>query len=104
MKATYGFRATMKAQPGKGDALTRLLLDATRDGGPASNPACVFFVVSRSASDADVVHVTEGWTTKEAHAENFAREASRAFTASLGPLVATAAYGDDTPVGGKFAL
>lgn len=104
MKATYGFRASMKAQPGKGDELVTALLSAVENDGPASNPECVFFVVTRSLSNRDVVHVTEGWTSKEAHAENFAREASRAFTAKLGALVAGADYGDDAPAGGKFEL
>ncbi len=36
MKATYGFRATMTARPGKGDELIDLLLSATTDGSGAS--------------------------------------------------------------------
>ena len=73
MKATYGFRATMTARPGKGDELVDLLLSATTDGsGPSEH--CVVYLVGRSASNRDVVHVTEGWTTREAHAENFATE------------------------------
>lgn len=71
MKATYGFRATMTARPGKGDELIDLLLSATTDGSGASEN-CVVYLVGRSASNSDVVHVTEGWTTREAHAENFA--------------------------------
>jgi len=35
VKATYGFRATMKARPGKGDELVALLLPATTGSGPA---------------------------------------------------------------------
>ena len=76
MKATYGFRATMTARPGKGDELLDLLLSATTDG-PAANDACVVFLVGRSASNCDVVHVTEGWTTREAHAKNFASEQAK---------------------------
>ena len=38
MKATYGFRATMTAHPGKGDELVGLLLSATRGTGPATHP------------------------------------------------------------------
>lgn len=104
MKARHGFRATMKAAPGKGDVLVQTLLAAVAPGGPASNPECVFFVVTRSLTNRDEVHVTEGWTSKEAHAENFAREASRTFTASLSGLVTDAQYADDVPVGGKFEL
>jgi hypothetical protein len=36
MKATYGFRATMTARPGKGDELIDLLLSATTEGSGAS--------------------------------------------------------------------
>src|SRR5262245_38054324 len=101
MKATYGFRATMNAKPGKADELIEALLGAVNDG-PASNPSCVFFVVTRSATQPDVVHLTEGWTSKEAHAENFASERSRAFTAKLAALVGDGTqYSDDVPVGGK---
>lgn len=105
MKATYGFRATMNAHPGKGDELAELLLGAVKDNGPAANPNCVFFVVTRSANHRDVVHLTEGWTSKEAHAENFASEQSRAFTAKLATLVGEGTqYTDEVPAGGKFAL
>lgn len=105
MKPTYGFRATMNARPGQGDALVETLLTAVAPGGPACNPNCLFFVVTRSLAQRDVVHVTEGWTSKEAHAENFASESSRAFMAKLGALVGDGAqYGDDLPVGGKFQL
>jgi quinol monooxygenase YgiN len=102
MKATYGFRATMTAHPGKGDELVTLLLSATSGTGPATNGNCVVFLVGRSASNGDIVHVTEGWTTKEAHAENFASERAKAFTAKIAPLVAEAQYQDEVPVGGKF--
>ena len=63
MKATYGFRATMTARPGKGDELVDLLLSATTDGSGASEH-CVVYLVGRSASNREVVHVTEGWTTR----------------------------------------
>jgi quinol monooxygenase YgiN len=103
MKATYGFRATMRARPGKGDELVALLLTAATDAGPATNENCLLYLVGRSASDPDVVHVTEGWTTKEAHTANFAGEATEALVAKLAPLVTEqGAYQDEVPVGGKF--
>jgi quinol monooxygenase YgiN len=102
MKATYGFRATMTARPGKGDELVDLLLRATTDG-PAANDACVVFLVGRSASNGDVVHVTEGWTMQEAHAENFASDHAKAFTARIAPLVdGEVQYQDELPVGGRL--
>ncbi len=105
MKATYGFHATMTARAGKGDELVDALLSAARPDGPANNPSCVFFFVSRSAANRDVVQVTEGWLSKEAHAANFNSEASKAFTAKLATLIGgEATYSDDVPVGGKFNL
>lgn len=103
MKATYGFQATMTAQPGKGDALLALLLGATTGTGPATHDGCVLFLVGRSASNPDVVQVTEGWTSQEAHAENFARPESQAFTASIAAqLDGDARYLDLVPVGGTW--
>jgi hypothetical protein len=47
--------------------------------------------------------VTEGWTTKEAHAEMFATEAARAHLEKVLPLISDGAqYQDEVPVGGKF--
>ena len=97
MKATYGFRATMTAHHGKGDELVDLLLSAT------TSDDCVLYLVGRSASNRDVVYVTEGWITKEAHAENFASERARAFVARIAPLVTDGGrYEDEVPVGGKL--
>ena len=102
MKATYGFRATMTARPGKGDELVDLLLSATIDGSGASEH-CVVYLVGRSASNRDVVHVTEGWTSREAHAENFASEQAKAFVARIVPLLGDGPqYQDEVPVGGTF--
>ena len=103
MKATHGFRAAVTARPGKGDELAALLLSATSGEGPATSNDCVLFLVGRSASNPDVLSVWEGWTTKEAHAKNFASERARAFTAKIAALVAgDSRYEDEVPIGGKF--
>lgn len=105
MKATYGFHATMTARAGKCDEMVETLLRVVEDDGPATNSNCVFFLVTRSAADRDVVHVTEGWTSKEAHAANFGTEKSKMFTAKLAALIGgEAKYSDDVPVGGRFNL
>jgi quinol monooxygenase YgiN len=102
-KARHGFRATMKALPGKGDELVELLLSAATGNGPATNENCIVYLVGRSATDKDVVHVLEGWTSREAHAENFASEWAKAFVAKLAPLVSgEAQYQDEVPIGGKW--
>jgi quinol monooxygenase YgiN len=103
MNATYGFHATMTARSGKGDELVDILLRATTSTGPATSENCVLYLVGRSAGNKDVVHVTEGWTTKEAHAENFASEQAKAFLAKIAALVSEGAqYQDEVPIGGKF--
>lgn len=101
MNATFGFRATMTARPGEGDALVELLLRATGGTGPGTNPDCLLYLVERSPHDRDIVHVTEGWTTKGAHATNFARPESQALVAEISGLVAgDAQYEDVVPAGG----
>ena len=78
-----------------------MLLDAPS----LPNEDCVVFLVARSASDPDVVHVTEGWTSEEAHGRFFAGEEAQALVAKLEPLLAgESEYIDEVPVGGKAAF
>lgn len=101
MTISHGFHAIMTAQPGRGDELVDLLLDA-----PAlDNDDCVVFLVGRSAGNPDVVHVTEGWTTPEAHSRFFASAGAQDLVAKLQPLLAgESQYTDEVPVGGKAAI
>jgi quinol monooxygenase YgiN len=101
MALNHGFHATMTAQPGKGDDLVEFLLDAPS----LLNEDCVVFLVSRSAGNPDVVYVTEGWTSEEAHGRFFATEDAQALVAKLQPLLAgESQYIDEVPVGGKAAF
>jgi quinol monooxygenase YgiN len=101
MKINHGFHAVMTAQVGKGDELVGLLLDAPS----LPNEDCVVFLVGRSASDSDVVYVTEGWTSVEAHGTFFATEEAQALVAKLQPLLAgESQYVDEVPVGGKASF
>ena len=101
MPLTHGFHATMTAQPGKGAALVEFLLAAPS----MSNEDCVVFLVGRSAADPDIVHVTEGWTTPEAHSRFFATTEAQALVGQLQPLLAgEPAYTDEIPIGGKAAI
>ncbi|WP_413759721.1 putative quinol monooxygenase [Streptomyces sp. MMBL 11-3] len=102
MTVTYGFNATLTAGPGLGDRVVDLLLTGLDEGSPGASEHCVVYLVSRSASDPDVVHVTEGWTSEEAHHRLFAGEAARAVVAQLDGLLAEEpVYTDYVPVGGK---
>ncbi|MFC4035537.1 putative quinol monooxygenase [Streptomyces polygonati] len=101
MAVRHGFHATVTARPGKADELVAFLLDAPS----LSNEDCVVFLVSRSAGNPDIVHVTEGWTSQEAHAGFFATEGAQALVAKLQPLLAgESEYVDAVPVGGKAAF
>jgi quinol monooxygenase YgiN len=101
MIVKHGFHATMTAQPGKGDELIELLLNAPS----LPNRDCVVFLVGRSASNPDIVYVTEGWTSQQAHSTFFATEQAQAFVAKLQPLLAgESQYTDGVPVGGKAAF
>jgi quinol monooxygenase YgiN len=105
MIVNYGFNATMTAKPGMGDRLVDLLLSGLDEGSPAASDFCVVYLVSRSASDPDVVHVTEGWTSEEDHHRIFAGEAAQAIVAQVdGLLAAESAYTDYVPVRGKAAF
>lgn len=101
MIVKHGFHATMTALPGKGDEVIALLLDAPS----LPNVDCVVFLVGRSAGNPDVVYVTEGWTSQEAHSAFFATEPAQALVAKLQPLMAgESQYTDELPVGGKPAF
>ncbi|WP_327372238.1 putative quinol monooxygenase [Streptomyces sp. NBC_01217] len=105
MIANYGFNATLTAKPDMGDQLVDLLLTGLNEGSPGASEYCVVYLVSRSASDPDVVHVTEGWTSEEDHHRIFAGEAAQAIVAQIDALLAKESqYTDYVPVRGKAAF
>ncbi|CAM5705835.1 putative quinol monooxygenase [Streptomyces canus] len=105
MIAKYGFNATLTARAGMGDRLVDLLLTGLAEGSPGASEHCVVYLVSRSASAPDVVHVTEGWTSEEDHHRIFAGEAAQSIVAQIEGLLATESeYTDYVPVRGKAAF
>ncbi|MFE6286209.1 putative quinol monooxygenase [Streptomyces sp. NPDC057877] len=105
MIVNYGFQATLTAKPGLGGQLADLLLTGLDEGSPGASEHCVVYLVSRSASDPDVVHVTEGWTSEEDHHRIFAGEAAQAIVARIGGLLAKESeFSDYVPVRGKAAF
>ena len=88
-----------------GDQLVKLLLSGLDEGNPASTEYCLVYLVSRSASNPDVVHITEGWTSEEDHHRIFAGEAAQAMVAQFVALLAgEPVYADYVPVSGKANL
>ncbi|MFE2186057.1 putative quinol monooxygenase [Streptomyces sp. NPDC059455] len=105
MIANYGFSATLTARPGMGDQLVDLLLTGLNEGSPGASEYCLVYLVSRSTSDPDVVHVAEGWTSEEDHDRVFASKTAHAIVAQIDPLLAKdSEYTDYVPVRGKSAL
>jgi quinol monooxygenase YgiN len=74
------------AQPGRGDELEGILLEAA--AGTETDDDCLLYIVSRSPADADTVFVTEAWTTREAHDRSLEDEAARTLIARAMPLMA----------------
>lgn len=102
MTAAYGFNAVLTAKPGAGDQLVDLLLSGLDEGNPGASEHCVVYLVSRSASDPDVVHITEGWTSEADHHRIFASPAAQAIVARVdGMLAKESEYTDYVPVLGK---
>jgi quinol monooxygenase YgiN len=83
---SYGMHVTFTAQPGRGDDLAAILLEAA--AGTQGDADCLLYVVSRSPADADTVYVTEAWTSREAHDGSLEDEATRALIARAMPLMA----------------
>ena len=105
MTVTYGFSATLTATTGRGDRLVDLLLTGLDEGSPGASEQCVVYLVSRSASAPDIVHVTEGWTSEEEHHRIFAGEAAQSMVVRIGELLAgEPEYTDYVPVRGKAAF
>jgi hypothetical protein len=88
-----------------GGQLVDLLLTGLHEGNPGSTEWCVVNLVSRSASNPDVAHVTEGWTSEEDHHRVFAGKAAGAILGQFGDLFAEEpTYTDCVPVGGEAAF
>jgi quinol monooxygenase YgiN len=100
MRATFGLHGSITAQPGKGEELGALLLEAAAlledfDG-------CLLYVVSCSADDSDTLWVTEAWTDRDAHGASLQDERVRAIIQRARPLIAGMSGGTElVPLGGK---
>ena len=61
----------------------QLVLSGLEEGNQASSEHCLVYLVCRSTSNPDVVHLTEGWTTEEDHHRLFAGDAAQAMVAKF---------------------
>ena len=92
----YGLIGKMTAQPGKRDALVRILLD-----GVSGMPGCLSYIVANDPDDGDVIWITEAWESQDAHAASLSLPAVREAIGKGRPLIAgMSAVAKTIPVGG----
>ena len=96
----FGLVGNFRAQPGQGDALADVLLQAAR--ALDANAECELYVISRSPDDPDAVWVSEVWTSREAHRGSLEDERIRQLIGQARPLIAGLGERFElSPVGGK---
>ena len=96
----FGLHGRFVAEPGQGDALEAILLEAAEALG--RREACRLYVVSRSPGDPESVWVTEAWTSRDEHERSLEDEAVRDLIGRARPLIADVADRTELrPVGGK---
>jgi quinol monooxygenase YgiN len=96
----YGLHGQFLAQPGKGDALAAILLEAAR--GLKANADCELYVIHRSAEEPDSVWVTEVWKSRDAHAASLDDPGAKELIQQARPLIAGVGERRELlPVGGK---
>jgi quinol monooxygenase YgiN len=100
MSEPYGRHGRITAQPGQGDALANLLLEAADSLRDLDD--CRLYVVSRSPDEPDAVWVTEAWASREAHAASLTDERTKAQIQRALPLIAGMSEATELrPIGGK---
>jgi len=88
-----------KAQPGQGEALAAILLEAA--DALRADDSCLLYVVSRG-EDADTIWVSEAWTDREAHDASLRAPGVPETIARARPLIAGMnSRAEFTPLGGK---
>jgi quinol monooxygenase YgiN len=97
----FGLHARLLAQPGRGDELEAILLEAAR--ALEGNADCLLYIVSRQPDESDALWVTEAWTSQDAHRASLEDEATRALIQRAMLLIADLPEGrvELRPAGGK---
>jgi quinol monooxygenase YgiN len=82
----YGLQGKFTAQPGKGDDLAALLLEAANAMRRLDD--CLLYVIGRVPGEPDAVLVYEVWTSADAHGASLDNEETKAAIARGRPLIA----------------
>jgi quinol monooxygenase YgiN len=81
----YGFTGRFRAKPGQADALTAILLEASR--GVAEAKGVQLYAVARDPKDDNLIHVLEIWDSKEDHDQSLALPGTREMINRAIPLI-----------------
>jgi quinol monooxygenase YgiN len=96
----FGMHGCFKAQPGQGDALAAILLEAAE--ALRADERCLLYVVSRDLDQPDMIWVTEAWTDREAHDASLRAPGTPETIARARPLLAGIdGRAEFEPLGGK---
>lgn len=95
----FAMYAKFKAQPGQGEALAGILLEAAEEC--KSVAGCELYIVNASEEDPDTIWVTELWSDAEAHAASLRNEDALALIQRARPLIAGVEPVKLRPLGGK---
>jgi quinol monooxygenase YgiN len=96
----YGLQGRFEAQPGKGDELAALLLEAANAMRRLDD--CLLYVVGRLPDKPEAVLVYEVWSSAQAHRASLDREETKAAIERGRPLIAGMSERVEfEPVGGK---
>jgi quinol monooxygenase YgiN len=80
---TYGLIGKMKAKPGMGPELVKILT-----AGTSEMPGCMAYLVAQEAKDSDAIWITELWDSKESHAASLKLPSVQDAIAKGRPMIA----------------
>ncbi len=86
VKKQFILHNCLKAQPGKGNELVDILLQASEV--LKTVKGCRLYAISREENIADTVWITEVWNCKNCHAGSLENEEVRALIGKAMPLIA----------------
>lgn len=93
----YGLISKMVAQPGRRDALVKILLA----GMAKSVDGCLNYIVATDPSDANSLWVTEVWQSRQAHAASLSLPSVNEAMSQGRPLIASfLRIAETAPIGG----
>jgi quinol monooxygenase YgiN len=100
LRRVYGLQGRFDAQPGKGDELAAILLEAAE--GLGTHDDCLLYVIGRLPDEPEAVLVYEVWTSSEAHRASLDLDETKAAIARGRPLIAgMSGRVEFEPAGGK---